>query len=167
MTYAVTNTDTTLRARQSKIEIASPSYLPISSLFLLTRVLEGCQNPTTTTTITSPNTAPSGSNWKWNVFLFKLSSHHHICIVNNIEGKMTECWLVNKESIFFLIFLCEEGKIIRSRLGVRLPSNSSFNREIAFLSQWLMKETCKQIKKSTRRMSSTKDCRSFKHSEMQ
>ena len=75
MTYAVTKTDTTLRARQSKIEIASPSYLPISSLFLLTRVLEGCQNPTgATTTITSPNTAPSGSNWKWTVFLFNLSS---------------------------------------------------------------------------------------------
>jgi len=30
-----------------------------------------------------------------------------------------------------------------------------------------MKETCKQILKSTRRMSSTNDCRSFKHSEIQ
>ena len=30
-----------------------------------------------------------------------------------------------------------------------------------------MKETCKQIQKSTRTMSSTNDCRSFKHSEIQ
>ena len=30
-----------------------------------------------------------------------------------------------------------------------------------------MRETCKQILKSTRRMSSTNDCRSFKHSEIQ
>ena len=27
------------------------------------------------------------------------------------EGKITECWLVNEESIYFLILLYEEGKI--------------------------------------------------------
>ena len=65
MTYAVTNTDTTMRARLSKMEIASPSYLPILSFFLFTRVPEGCQNSIgATTTITSPNTAPTGNNWK-------------------------------------------------------------------------------------------------------
>ena len=56
--------------------------------------------------------------------------------LNNIEGKITECWLVNEEGIFFLILLCEEGKITRSRLVLRLPSNSLFNREVFFLQQW-------------------------------
>ena len=53
--------------------------------------------------------------------------------VNNMEGKITGCWLVNEESIFFLILLCEESKITRSRLVVRLPSNSLFSREVVFL----------------------------------
>ena len=30
---------------------------------------------------------------------------------NNIEGKITGCWLVNEESIFFLILLCQAGKM--------------------------------------------------------
>ena len=55
---------------------------------------------------------------------------------NNIAGKITECWLVNEESIFSLILLREEGKITRSRLVLRSPSNSSFNREVVFLQQW-------------------------------
>ena len=39
---------------------------------------------------------------------------------NNKEGKITECWLVNEEGIFFLInFAWEEGKITRSRLVER------------------------------------------------
>ena len=58
--------------------------------------------------------------------------YHH----NNIAGKITECWLVNEESIFFLILLREEGKITRSRLVLKSPSNSSFNREVVFLQQW-------------------------------
>ena len=32
--------------------------------------------------------------------------------------------MVNEESIFFLILLCEEGKITRSQMVQRLPSNS-------------------------------------------
>ena len=56
-----------------------------------------------------------------------------IYYVNNIEGKITECWLLNEESIFSLILLREEGKITRSRLALRLPSNSLFDREVAFL----------------------------------
>ena len=52
---------------------------------------------------------------------------------NNIEGRITEGRLVNKESIFFLILLCEEGKITRSQMVQRLPSNSIFNRESVFL----------------------------------
>ena len=52
---------------------------------------------------------------------------------NIIEGKITECWLVSEEGIFFLILLCEEDKITRSRLVLRLASNSSFNREVVFL----------------------------------
>ena len=50
--------------------------------------------------------------------------------------KITECWLANEENIFFLILLREEGKITRSRLVLRSPSNSSFNREVVFLQQW-------------------------------
>ena len=46
-----------------------------------------------------------------------------------IEGKITECWLV-------LILLREEGKITRSRLVLRSPRDSSFNREVVFLQQW-------------------------------
>ena len=92
-----------------------------------------------------------------------------ISICNNIEGKITECWLVNEESIFFLILLREEGKITLSRLVLRLPSNSLFNRAWRSLTRnieelkdksenekkknstewWMMgeslKETCKQI----------------------
>ena len=59
-----------------------------------------------------------------------------ITYTNNIEGKITECWLVNEESIFFLILLCEEGKTTRSRLVHKLPCNSLFNREVVFLYQW-------------------------------
>ena len=33
---------------------------------------------------------------------------------------------------FFIIFLREEGKITCSRLVLRSPSNSSFNREVVF-----------------------------------
>ena len=50
-----------------------------------------------------------------------------------MEGKITECWLVNEESIFFLILLREEGKITGSRLVLRLPSNNLFKREVVFL----------------------------------
>ena len=39
--------------------------------------------------------------------------------------------------------------------------------ERTFSKNGRMKESCKQILKSTRRMSSTNDCRSFKNSEMQ
>ena len=51
---------------------------------------------------------------------------------NNTEGKITECWLVKEESIFFLIVLREKGKITRSRLVLRLPSNSLCSREVVF-----------------------------------
>ena len=37
------------------------------------------------------------------------------------------------EYIFFVILLCEEGKITRSQVVLRLPSNSLFNREVVFL----------------------------------
>ena len=36
----------------------------------------------------------------------------HSCFCNNTEGKITVYWLVNEESIFFLILLREEGKIV-------------------------------------------------------
>ena len=55
-----------------------------------------------------------------------------ITYTNDIEGKITECWLVNEESIFFLILLCEEGKIARSRLVLRLPSNSLLKSRSCF-----------------------------------
>ena len=64
-----------------------------------------------------------------------ITSNHAITYTNNIAGKITECWLVNEESIFFLILIREEGKITRSRLVLRSPSNSSFNREVVFLQQ--------------------------------
>ena len=51
---------------------------------------------------------------------------HAITYTYNKEGKITENWLANEESIFFLILLCEEGKITRSRLVLRLPNNSLF-----------------------------------------
>ena len=35
-----------------------------------------------------------------------------------------------KMAFFFLILLCDEGKITRSRLVLGLPSNSSFNFSI-------------------------------------
>ena len=41
-----------------------------------------------------------------------------------------------KSFCFFVISLREEGKITRSRLVLRSPSNSSFNREVVFLQQW-------------------------------
>ena len=53
--------------------------------------------------------------------------------VNNIEGKLTENADWSMKRVFFLILLCEEGKITRSRLVVRLPRNSLFNREVVFL----------------------------------
>ena len=34
------------------------------------------------------------------------------------------------KSVFFLNFVCEEGKITRSRLFLRLPSNSLCYREV-------------------------------------
>ena len=37
----------------------------------------------------------------------------------NIEGKITECWLVETEGIFFLIFAFNEGKITHSWLVER------------------------------------------------
>ena len=54
-------------------------------------------------------------------------------IINNIEGKITECRLVNEKSIFSKYnLLSEEGKITRSRLS----SNSLLNQEVIFLQQW-------------------------------
>ena len=38
-------------------------------------------------------------------------------MINNIEGKITEYWLVNEEDIFFLILLCEEGKNYSLTIG--------------------------------------------------
>ena len=40
--------------------------------------------------------------------------------------------MLNGESTFFLILLREEGKITRSRLVLRSPNNSLFNREVVF-----------------------------------
>ena len=56
-----------------------------------------------------------------------------VSVYNNIAGKITEYWLVNEEGIFFLILLVKEGKIIRSWLVLRLPSNSLCYREVVFL----------------------------------
>ena len=56
-------------------------------------------------------------------YLLLLEAQTSTCF-NNLEGKITECWLVNEEGIFFLNFACEEGKITCSRLVLRLPSNS-------------------------------------------
>ena len=67
-----------------------------------------------------------------------ITTNHAITYNNNIAGKITECWLVNEESIFFLILIREEGKITRSRLILRSPSNSSFNWEVVFLQQWCL-----------------------------
>ena len=55
--------------------------------------------------------------------------------INTIAGKITECWLVKEESIFFWILLREEGKT-RSPLVLRSPSKSSFNREVVYMQQW-------------------------------
>ena len=49
--------------------------------------------------------------------------------ISNLEGKITECWLVN-EGAFFLNFAREEGKITLSWLVLRLPSNSLYYREV-------------------------------------
>ena len=49
--------------------------------------------------------------------------------INNIEGKITECWSVNEEG-FFPNVAREEGKITRSRQALRLPSNSLCYREV-------------------------------------
>ena len=44
---------------------------------------------------------------------------------NNIEGKITECWLVNEKGIFFsLNFACEEGQITGSRLVLSFPATA-------------------------------------------
>ena len=40
-------------------------------------------------------------------------------------------WSIKR--VFFLNFACKEGKITRSRLVLRLPSNTLFNREVVFL----------------------------------
>jgi len=51
------------------------------------------------------------------VYLFYL---REMCVrfyVNNIEGKITECWSMKRA--FFLNFGSEEGKITRSRLVER------------------------------------------------
>ena len=52
--------------------------------------------------------------------------------INNMEGKITECWLVNEEGIFFLFLLCEEGKITRSRLVLRLSSKQLIQSRSCF-----------------------------------
>ena len=58
----------------------------------------------------------------------------HVYIINNTEtAKLLNADWSMKKVLFFLILLCEEGKITRSRLVLRLPSNSLFNREIIFL----------------------------------
>ena len=36
----------------------------------------------------------------------------NITLINNIEGKITECWLVNEEGIFFLILLVKWEKLL-------------------------------------------------------
>ena len=41
-------------------------------------------------------------------------------------------WCLSEE-YFLSILLCEEGKIIRSRLALVLPNSSLFNREVVFL----------------------------------
>ena len=47
----------------------------------------------------------------------------------NVEGKITESWLVNEEGIF-LNFAWEEDKIARSRMVLRLPRNRLCYREV-------------------------------------
>ena len=53
-----------------------------------------------------------------------------IIVVSKTEGKITKCWLVNKEGTFFLNFGCEESKITDSLLTLRLPSNHLCYREV-------------------------------------
>ena len=131
MTYAVTNTDTTMRARLSKMEIASPSYLPILSFFLFTRVPEGCQNSIgqlllllllilLLRAITGSELFP---------YLTCLHTTTFVLLITRRAKLLNTDWSMKRVFLFF-IFLCEEGKITRSRLVLRLPSNSLFNREI-------------------------------------
>ena len=56
-----------------------------------------------------------------------------VIVNNNIEGKITECWLVNEESIFFLIFLRGRAKLLAhdwssGRVGERKKLASKFRR---------------------------------------
>ena len=44
---------------------------------------------------------------------------------------MNADWSVKR--VFFLNFVCDEGKVSRSRLVLTLPSNSLFIREVVFL----------------------------------
>ena len=35
----------------------------------------------------------------------KIATNHAITYANNVAGKITECWLVNEESIFLFLIL--------------------------------------------------------------
>ena len=63
-----------------------------------------------------------------------------ITYTNNIEGKITECWLVNKERIFFLILLCEEGKITRSRWSTGCLATAYSIEKLFFCTRYLVDE---------------------------
>ena len=53
--------------------------------------------------------------------------------INNIDDKklLNADWSIKIKLFFF--WLCEEGKITRSQLVLRLPSNNLFDREVVFL----------------------------------
>ena len=56
------------------------------------------------------------------------------CLITQTAKLLIADWSMKR--VFFLILLHEEGKKTRSRLVLRSPSNSSFNREVVFPQQW-------------------------------
>ena len=59
---------------------------------------------------------------------------NYITTVITLRAKLLNADWSKKRVSFFLYFLFEEGKITRSRLVLRLPSNGLFNREVGCLS---------------------------------
>ena len=58
-----------------------------------------------------------------------------ICLIfNNIEGKITECWLVNEEGIFFCSFCLWREQNYLLTIGPRVAD--SCNNDVSFRDSW-------------------------------
>ena len=66
------------------------------------------------------------------MFYFISPRNLYIIKLTTKRAKLLDADWSMKRIFFWLILLCEEGKITRSRLVLRLPSNSLFNREVFF-----------------------------------